>query len=259
MIHAFILGIVEGITEFLPISSTFHQIFTAHLLGLPQNDFISLFEVFIQSGAIFAVLLLYFTHVVKDTQLLKKIFISFIPTAVIGFLLHKVIKTVFFQAEFSMLIIFISVGVLFIVLEWLIARKYIKLSKDTKQITIKTALIIGLVQALAVFPGVSRAGAVIIGMMVLGYKREDATLYSFLLAVPTILAASALDFVKSYRVITFYSDGWLLLLVGTAAAFISAYIVVRWLVKYLQYHSFTVFGWYRIILGILLFLIFWKR
>ena len=251
-IHAIILGVVEGITEFLPISSTFHLIFSAKILGIQQNDFSKLFEVVIQSGAILSVLLLYFTDVVKDREIQKKIIFSFIPTAIIGLILHKIIKDVFFTADYLMLSVFIIVGVIFIISEYLVKKDKIKLSKHLEPLTYKEAIIIGLVQALAVLPGVSRAGSVILGMMFLRFKREDAARYSFMLSIPTIFAASALDAFKMRKLLFSSSQDMILLSISFVAAFISSYFVVKWLISYLQKHTLTAFGWYRIIMGILI-------
>lgn len=250
ILHSIVLGIVEGITEFLPISSTFHLIFSAKILGIQQNDFAKLFEVVIQSGAILSVLLLYFTDVVKDREIQKKLIFSFIPTAIVGLILHKIIKDVLFTADYLMLTVFIIVGVIFIVSEYLVKKDKIKLTKELQSFSYKEAIVIGFIQALAVLPGVSRAGSVILGMMFLRFKREDAARYSFMLSVPTILAASALDAFKMRKMLFASSNDMILLAIGFVAAFISSYFVVKWLIAYLQKHTLTVFGWYRIIAGI---------
>lgn len=249
--QATILGIIEGITEFLPISSTFHLIVTGKLMNLPQTDFIKLFDVFIQSGAILAVILLYFEDLFKQKKLLINIFLSFIPTAVIGFLLHKVIKNFFFEDMPLMLFATIVVSLLFILLEYLIKKGHLKLNKNLSKIDFTTAILIGIFQALAVIPGVSRSGATIGALMLFGYKRPEAALYSFFLSIPTILAAGGLDLLSSGHLIT-QSNNLIILITGFISSFIAASMAIRWLIKYLQTHSLVPFAIYRIILSLVL-------
>ncbi|HSD98373.1 MAG TPA: undecaprenyl-diphosphate phosphatase [Patescibacteria group bacterium] len=253
--HAIVLGIVEGLTEFLPVSSTFHLIWVAKLLGLPQTDFQKLFEVFIQGGAILSIFVLYWQVVTKDFQLVKKVAVAFVPTAIVGLVLYKVIKDVFFAQTILMLVVFISIGLLFFVTEFLIKKEHLKLTKELTSLTYMQAAFIGLLQALAVMPGVSRAGAVIVAMMFLKYKRSEAAKFSFLLAVPTILAASGYDLLKMRGQLSGSGNHTQLLAIGTTAAFISAYFVVKWFVKFLQNNSLNSFGWYRIVVGLLLFFV----
>lgn len=253
--HAIILGIVEGLTEFLPVSSTFHLIWSSKLLGLPQTDFQKLFEVFIQGGAILSIFVLYWQVVTKDFQLVKKVAVAFVPTAIVGLLMYKVIKDVFFAQTTSMLVVFIAVGLLFFVSEYLIKKEHLKLSKSLTDLTYKQAALIGLLQALAVMPGVSRAGAVIVGMMFLKFRRDESAKFSFLLAVPTILAASGYDLLKMRSQVMGSFSHIELLFVGSVVAFVSAYFVVKWFVAFLQKNSLNGFGWYRIIIGALLFFV----
>lgn len=252
ILQVIILGIVEGVTEFLPISSTFHLIFASKLMGIQQNEFTKLFEVFIQSGAILSVLLLYFREIIRDRELIIKTLVAFFPTAVVGLILYKVIKNVFFNSPILMLGVFVGIGIVFIIFEYFIKNKKIALKKDTNSISFRDAIVIGLIQSLAVIPGVSRAGAVLLGMMLLRYKRDEAAKFSFILAIPTIFAASALDLYKSKDYLLTHSGDFLLLLVGLVTAFISSYFVVKWLIGYLKKNTLTNFGWYRIIAGVLL-------
>lgn len=253
LLNAIILGMVEGITEFLPISSTAHLIIASKFLHIPQTDFQKFFEVFIQSGAIFAVVFLYFQYVFKNKNIIKYIIFSFIPTAVIGLVLYKIIKKVFFESNWLITAAMIFFGIVFLIVEYLVKTKKLILKKDLKKTTWKETLIIGINQAIAVIPGVSRSGIVMITMMGMGYKRDESAIYSFLLAVPTIFAASVLDVFKMRSVIFSTSQGNLIyLLVGFLVAFITAYISVKWLISYLQKKSLVIFGWYRIILGALL-------
>lgn len=245
ILQAIFFGIVEGITEFLPISSTFHLILTAKFLSLPQSDFVKLFEVFIQSGAILSVVILYYRMLLKDWKLVQKVMVAFIPTAIIGFALHEVIKNVFFESEMLMYTAFGVVGILFLLVELLVKKGKLTLSNDLDKLTYKQAIIIGTIQALAVVPGVSRAGAVIVGMMFLGYRRDHSASFSFLLAIPTIFAASALDGLKMREVIMSNTQNLNILLIGCFAAFVSSYIIVNWFIKFIQRNSLLPFAYYR--------------
>lgn len=251
--QSIILGIVEGLTEFLPISSTFHLIFSSRLLRIPSDDFVKLFEVFIQSGAILSVVFIYLQKVLHNINLSRNIILSFIPTAIIGFLLQKTIKNVFFESNTLMIIAFVLVGFVFLLIEKLIRENKIIINKTLDKITPAQALLVGVFQAFAVIPGVSRSGAVMIGLLFLGFNRSEAAEYSFLLAVPTIFAASALDLIKTPRGVltTNHID---LLIVGFLVSFISAYLAIRWFIGYLKRHSLTPFAFYRFILAALLIL-----
>lgn len=250
ILQAIILGIVEGVTEFLPVSSTFHLIWTSKILGVPQDSFQKLFEVAIQSGAILAVAFSFASTAIKNSSLIKKVLVAFVPTAVVGFLLYEIIKNTFLENASLQLGMFIAVGIAFILFERFSTLSY---TRSMSSITYQEAFLVGIAQSLAVIPGVSRAGAVIIALMALSIKRKDAAIFSFLLAVPTILAASVLDIAKSYKDVSSSHD-ILLLAVGSLAAFITALLVVQWLLRYLQQHTMSSFGWYRIAAGLLLFL-----
>ncbi len=250
LIQAFYMSIVEGLTEFLPVSSTFHLLITANMLGLRQSEFVKFFEVFIQAGAILAVSGIFFREVKKNPKILIRIGFAFVPTAVIGFGLYKVIKNVFFESGLLTLGAFVIVGYIFILSEKYIFPKY-GLDKSLDKLTNREAIIIGIVQAFAVVPGVSRAGAVMLGLMGLRYRRDEAALFSFYLAIPTILAASIYDLYKMRHILS-QGPNFIILAAGFLGAYISATIGVRWFVKYLQGHTLTSFGWYRIGLGIIL-------
>ena len=256
--HAVILGVVEGITEFLPISSTFHLIFTSKLLGVPQNDFTKLFEVVIQAGAILSVTLLYITDVVKSKELMKKVITAFLPTAFAGYILYKFIKNVLFESQIFMIAVFIALGFLFIIIERYINKNKIELKRELNSLNYQEALTVGLVQSAAIMPGVSRAGAVILAMILLRFKRSESAYFSFLLAIPTILAAAFYDLYKMRELIFTVSVNWNLLLVGFITAFISSYFIVKWLIDYLKKNSLAFFGYYRLIIAIILLLIFFR-
>lgn len=253
-LQAIILGIVEGVTEFLPVSSTFHLIFSAQLMGIQQSEFMKLFEVVIQSGAIVSVVFLYGGELIRDKELLNKVIVSFLPTALVGFALYKVIKTIFFESQYLMIGVFSIMGLLFILFEYLIKKDRISLKKETKDLTVQDALLIGFVQSLAVIPGVSRAGSVLLGMMLLRYKRDEAARYSFILSIPTIFVASAYDLYKMRQTLTESVNNGGLLIVGFLTAMIVSFFVMKWFIAYLKKNSLAVFGYYRILLAIILLL-----
>lgn len=217
-----------------------------------------MYEVVIQSGAILAVLVLYAKYILEHRDLIKQLLISFIPTAVIGFLLHGVIKSLFFNSTGLIAASLLIVGIVFLYLEYLVKKEKFTLRKDISQLSTKQALITGVAQSLAVIPGVSRAGIVIVALMGQGYKRSEAALYSFLLAIPTILAASALDLYKSRKVLESSHGSVPLLLVGFVTAFVTAYVSLRWFIAYLRAHSLQVFAYYRIVLAIIVMLFFFR-
>lgn len=252
ILQSLILGIVEGLTEFLPISSTFHLIMASRLLGLVSSDFLKLFEVVIQSGAIIALLFLYTKTLLGDPKLIKNVLASFLPTAIVGYGLHRIIKTVFFEFDLLMLGVFIGMGILFLLLEKYFSPRPQLLSKQISALTLKQSLLIGLSQALSVVPGVSRAGSVIVAMMCLGYKRDEAAKYTFLLSLPTILGASALDLYQGRELLSGLSGSWLLVSVGFVTAFVVAYLVVKWFTQYLASHTLAIFGWYRLVVAAIL-------
>lgn len=244
-LHALILGIVEGLTEFLPISSTAHMILASRIMGINQTEFVKFFEVFIQIGAIFAVVFLYFKKFL-DVKLLKQLTLSFLPTAIVGFLLYRMIKTVFFDSAFLIAGSLVLVGILFILVE----RKNNKLTKSITSMSLLAAVLIGLAQSLAVIPGVSRAGIVMVIMMLMGYKRDESAQYSFMLALPTLAAAAFYDAYKM-KSITLTGIEYQMIAIGLFTSFVVAYFSMKWFVSYLQKSKLTPFGVYRIALGII--------
>ena len=245
IIHAALLGLVEGLTEFLPISSTAHMIMAARFMGLQQTEFLKFFEVFIQVGAIFAVVFLYFKQFF-NVKLLKQLAFSFVPTAIIGLLLYKVIKTVFFESNVLIAVSLIGIGIVFIIVE----RMKLKEHKSIAHMSLAAAVVIGLAQSLAVVPGVSRAGIVILTMMLMGFKRDESAQYSFMLALPTLAAAAGLDVIKMRGVRLSMSEIEMVAM-GTLIAFAVAYVSIKWFVGYLQKQKLTPFGFYRIGIGII--------
>ncbi len=242
--HSVILGIVEGITEFLPISSTGHLILTSYLLGLPDAVFTKSFEIVIQLGAILSVIFLYWKKLC-DVGTIKKLLVAFIPTGIIGLLLYKIVKTYLLGSTVVVLWSLLLGGIALIVFEILHKEKVDDLPDD---ISYRQAIIIGICQSLAIIPGVSRSASTIVGGLMLGLKRSTIVEFSFLLAVPTMLAASGLDLFKNYSV--FSLDQFGILAIGFIVSFIVALGSIKFLLSYIRKHSFIAFGVYRIILSI---------
>ena len=255
-LQAIILGIIEGITEFLPISSTGHLILTSNLLAIEQTEFVKTFEISIQSGAILSVIFLYRRTIMRDFEMIKRILIAFIPTAIIGFTLYKFIKQYLIgNSEIVLGSLFLG-GIILIAVELIFKAKSQKLTAKS-QISYEKAFVIGLFQSVSIIPGVSRAAATIIGGVLVGLPRKTAVEFSFLLAVPTMLAATALDLTSYLPAVASAEAGELTFLaVGFITSFIVALIAIKWLLKYVQKHNFVAFGVYRIVLSIIYFLAF---
>jgi undecaprenyl-diphosphatase len=243
-LDALIFSVVEGISEFLPISSTGHLILTAKLLDLPQTEFMKSFEIVIQLGAILSVLVLYWRSFLIRGEELKRVLCAFVPTAVVGFVLYKLIKK-HLMADFNIVLwaLFIG-GILMILFEKSRKGQPDSGKSGITSISYKKAFCIGLIQALAVIPGVSRSAATIIGGLMLGVERRTIIEFSFLLAVPTMAAATALDLVKSGGGFTADQAG--VLMVGFAGSFVFALMSIKWLLGFIKNHSFIGFGFYRI-------------
>jgi undecaprenyl-diphosphatase len=248
IIHALILGIVEGITEFLPISSTGHMILVGTLLRIPDTDLAKTFEIVIQLGAIGAVVVLFWKTLLNRRDLWPKILAAFIPTAIIGYLFYKIIKHVLL-GNAAITVVALGVGgIIFIMLEYLLKKKTPS-TTETSAITYPQAIAIGVAQSFSVIPGVSRSAASIFGGLGMGLSRETSVEFSFLLAVPTMIAATALDLIKSKPLITSSSIG--ILLVGSFVAFITALVTIKAFLGFVKKHTFLPFGIYRIILAVL--------
>jgi len=250
-LESLILGIVEGLTEFLPISSTFHLIFVSQFLKIQENDFVKLFHVFIQSGAILSILFLYLKNLKRDLDLVIKTLIAFVPTAVLGAILYRAIKQIFFESYSLMMTIFILVGILFIAFEILVKKNIISPRKTISELSSRDAILVGFFQALSFFPGVSRAGAVILTMMALGYRRADSAYFSFILSIPTMFSASLYDLFKTRNAILSSSQNVFLLCIGFLTAFVVAIVAVKWFISYLQRNTLSLFGAYRFVLGLI--------
>lgn len=250
-IHAVLLGIVEGLSEFLPISSTGHLVLVNYFLGYDlSSDFVQVFEISVQLGAIFAVVFYYFKDLIKIENI-KLLLAGVFPTLIIGFLLKDVVKE-FLTMPTLIAYTLILGGIVMILTElW-----YKKQNIADKQVNIKASVIFGLVQCIAMIPGVSRSGAVIITGLIMKYKREVVAKYAFLLAVPTMFAATAYSVIKNKDVIIASSSNSINLIIGFIFSLLTALIVLKLLIPFVKKYSFIPFGIYRIILGVsLLFLI----
>ena len=257
---AMIMGLIEGITEFIPVSSTAHLLIASYLINFNsiKNQ---LFEIVIQFGAILAITIVY-RHKIFDIiknirsnstnqKFLLNIIIAFLPAILFGALFHKFIKLYFFNPLVIALSMLIGGFIILIVEKFY--QKNISQNKEMKEINIKSSLLIGLFQCLAMIPGVSRSGATIIGAMFLGVSRAKATEFSFFLAIPTIFSASIFDLYKNHQDLTL--ENIELIIFGSVIAFLSSLIVIKWLISFVAKNNFLIFAIYRIIIGALILLI----
>ncbi len=253
LIDAALLGVVEGITEFLPISSTAHLMFASEALGLMQNSFVKSFEIVIQLGAILAVVVLYWRKFL-EADTMARVVVAFVPTAVIGATLYPFIKSALIGNTVVALAALFVGGVALIAFERWHKKDVAKATKDgplsykgpslVNPLTYKQAFLVGTAQAVAVIPGVSRSAATIVGGLALGINRQTIVEFSFLLAAPTMAAATALDLYKNAG--EFSQANWGTLGVGFIVSFFVAIIAIKWLLRFVQRHDFTGFGIYRI-------------
>ena len=269
-----ILGIVEGITEWLPISSTGHLILVDEFMKLNMSDaFKEMFDVLVQLGAILAVVVIYFKKLLpvdmvkkednskkpawnKDKLILWcKILVACLPAAIIGLPFNDKIDELFYNAP-TVAIMLIVYGIAFIIVEKLHKGKEFKIN-DISSITFKTAALIGIFQVLALIPGTSRSGATIVGAMIIGVGRTAAAEFTFYLSIPVMFGASLLKLIKFGFAFTTAEAAALIL--GMIAAFVVSIIAIRFLMGYIKKHDFTVFGWYRIVLGILVLVMMFLR
>jgi undecaprenyl-diphosphatase len=247
-----VLSIVEGITEFLPISSTGHLMAVAALLKLPPSEFLKSFEIFIQLGAIAAVSMLYTKKIFRERWIVLKVLTAFVPTAIIGLVFYPFVKTVLLENLPTVATALFVGGLVLIAFEYWIDQRGEATVADFSQLSYKQSFIIGLCQSLALIPGVSRSGATIVSGLSLGLARPLIVEFSFLLAIPTMVAAVGYDIVQSGFNFTAAEFGYLLL--GFVLSFVFSLIAVRWLLKYIQTHNFIWFGLYRILAAGLIWL-----
>lgn len=247
-LEAFILAVVEGITEFLPVSSTGHMILAEGILGMKSNEFIQAFIVNIQFGAILSVVVLYWKRFFQTMKFYYKLFIAFLPAAVFGLLLSDYIDMLL-ESIYVVALMLVLGGIVLLFID-----KWFNNENEDQEITYPKALKIGFFQVIAMIPGVSRSAATIIGGMTQKLNRKTAAEFSFFLAVPTMFAASAYKLLKNYEAISV--DNIDILIFGNVIAFIVALIAIKSFISFLTKHGFKVFGWYRIIVGLTILLLY---
>lgn len=257
IIKTIILGIVEGLTEFLPVSSTAHLIVTENLLGIENDKFLNFFTVFVQLGAIATVPFLYFKRLfASGLSVYFTILASFVPAVILGVLLDDLLEALF-EGYWFIAGSWIIGGLILVQIDkWLPAKAD---SIEIQSISYLQAFKIGLFQCIAMIPGVSRSGATIVGGRALGLSHSAAVEYSFLLGIPTILGASAkklLDYRHDFDVL-FTKEHLQFLGIGTIVSFVVALLTIKWMVGFVRKHGFTLFGYYRVIAGILLSMYLW--
>ena len=246
--QAIILAIVEGITEFLPVSSTGHMIIASSILGIPADDFTKLFIVNIQFGAILSVVVLYWRRFLTSFDIYFKLLAAFIPTAIFGFLLDDYVDALLESVQVVAASLFIGGIILVFIDKWLGER----IGTIATQ-SLQSSAIVGLFQAISMVPGVSRSAATIIGGQIVGNSRKEAAEFSFLLAVPTMFAASALKLLKNKDLI--FQMDLRLIAVGNIVAFVVAILAIKFFIAFLTKYGFRVFGFYRIIVGALILIL----
>jgi undecaprenyl-diphosphatase len=251
IIQAIIIGIIEGFTEFLPISSTGHMIVASRFLGIEESALMKAYEVIIQFAAIMAVMLIYKEKITfKKIDLWMKLLVAFLPLAIVGFIFKDVIKTLFNVETVAWM--FIIGGIVFLVVEHFYEEKEFHV-KEVEKVSYKQAWWVGFAQIFSLVPGTSRAGATIIGGLLTGLDRKTSTEFSFLLAIPVMAAVTGYDLLKHYQ--DFADANWGAFVVGFITAFIVAYITVKLFLVFIQRFTFVVFGIYRIVFGIILLMI----
>ena len=253
IIEAIILAIVEGITEFLPVSSTGHMIIASSLMGIAENPFTKTFTVAIQLGAIFSVVVLYWKRFFQTMNFYIKLFVAFLPAAVIGFLLNDYIDQLLERVEVVAVMLILG-GIVFLFIDKLFKKTE---ENEVPEINYTTALKIGFFQTIAMIPGVSRSAATIIGGLTQKLTKKTAAEFSFFLAVPTMAAATGYKLLKFYKAGNgFSSDEIMILLVGNAVAFIVAMLAIKSFIQFLTNNGFKLFGYYRIVLGVMILVLY---
>jgi undecaprenyl-diphosphatase len=247
-LEALILSIVEGITEFLPVSSTGHMILTEGILGMKSNEFVQAFIVNIQFGAILSVVVLYWKSFFQTLNFYYKLLLAFLPAAFFGFFLGDFIDSLL-ESVYVVAVMLILGGIVLLFVD-----KWFNKVSENQEMTAKKAITIGFFQVIAMIPGVSRSAATIIGGMSQKLSRKNAAEFSFFLAVPTMFAAAGYKLIKNYTVFT--SDNISLLVFGNFVSFIVAMIAIKSFITFLTKHGFKVFGYYRIAVGLLILILY---
>jgi undecaprenyl-diphosphatase len=249
-IEAFILAIVEGLTEFLPVSSTGHMIITQGLLGMKSTEFSRVFLIAIQFGTILSVVVLYWKRFFQSMSFYYKLFVAFLPAAFFGLLLNDYIDELL-ESVYVVAIMLIIGGIVLVFID-----RWFKGNEDIpdREITYPDALKIGFFQVIAMIPGVSRSAATIIGGMTQKFSKKQAAEFSFFLAVPTMFAATAYKMLKGYEAINIDNIG--VLIFGNVIGFIVALFAIKSFISYLTKHGFAIFGYYRIVVGVLILVLY---
>lgn len=250
--EAVVLAIVEGLTEFLPVSSTGHMILASSAMGIAGNDFVKMFTVAIQFGAILSVLVLYWKRFFQSVDFYVKLFVAFIPAMVFGFLFNDFIDSLLENAIVVAVTLLLG-GVLLLFIDRYFASNE---HKEQNEMTFKNALIVGLFQVIAMIPGVSRSAATIVGGLSQQMNRKRAAEFSFFLAVPTMFAATAYKMLKYHKQVGFNSDDIQILAIGNVVAFIVAIIAIKAFIGFLTKYGFKLFGWYRIVVGVAILVLY---
>lgn len=249
--QAIIIGIIEGFTEFLPISSTGHMIVASEFMGIPQDTLTKAYEVIIQFAAILAVMLIYKEKIsFQKVNLWINLMVAFLPLAIVGFIFKDHIKTLFNVHTVAWM--FIIGGIIFLIVEYFHEEKEEHIT-EVEDVSMKQALWVGFAQIFSLIPGTSRAGATIIGGLLTGLSRKTSMEFSFLLAIPVMSAVSAYDLLKHYK--DFADANWIAFSIGFITAFIVAYITIKLFLAFIQRFTFVAFGIYRILFGIILLVI----
>ena len=253
-LQAIILGIVEGLTEFLPISSTGHMILASHFLHIVDSVTLTTFQIVVQLGAILAVVISYHKKLFK-VKMIKKLAVAFVPTGIAGIIIFPFIKHLLQNPK--LVAIMLTLGGIIILL---VERRYKKqlergVVSDSSEISYKQAVFLGAFQVLAIIPGVSRSGAIIVGGLMQKLSRKALVEFSFLLAVPTMIIATLYTILRKHSELSMESVSPII--IGTIVSFFVAFAVIRLALAYIRKHSFVVFGWYRIVVGIILLLVLW--
>jgi len=242
--QAIILAIIEGITEFLPVSSTGHMIIASSFMGISHLEFTKMFTVNIQFGAILSVVVLYWKRFFQSTEFYFKLFVAFIPAAILGFLLNDLIDSMLENVVVVAVSLLVG-GIILVFID--------RIANDTiseREISYFDALKIGFFQCIAMIPGVSRSASTIIGGMLQGLSRKQAAEFSFFLAVPTMAAAGGYKLLKTYD--TIQAEDIKILLLGNLVAFVVAMLAIKFFISFLTKYGFKIFGYYRIVLGLVL-------
>jgi len=247
-LHAIILSIIEGITEFLPVSSTGHMILAEGIMGMKSNDFVQAFIISIQLGAILSVVVLYWKRFFKSLTFYYKLFVAFLPAGFFGLIFGHYIEDLL-QSVYVVAVMLILGGIVLLFVD-----KWFGKPSENQEVTFKKALIIGFYQVISMIPGTSRAGATIVGGMQQKLTRKTAAEFSFFLAVPTMFAATGYQLLKKYQAINIHNID--ILIIANVISFLVAMLAIKTFINFLTKHGFKLFGYYRIVIGLVILLLY---